>query len=44
MDGPIQEVDKHGRSTGASYYRCRDCGTEAMRRQDLEDCCLVARR
>ena len=44
VDGPIQEVDKHGRSTGASYYRCRNCGQEAMRSQDLEDCCPVARR
>ncbi|QLD89600.1 hypothetical protein HWV07_11385 [Natronomonas salina] len=44
VEGPIQEVDKHGRSTGASYYRCRSCGREAMRRQDLEDCCPAARR
>ena len=42
--GPLQEVDKHGRSTGASYYRCRACGAEAMRRRDLESCCPVARR
>lgn len=42
--GPIQEVDKYGRATGASYYRCRSCGQEAMRRQDLEDCCPMAQR
>ena len=44
VGGPIQEVDKHGRLTGASYYRCRDCGREAMRRQDLENCCPEVRR
>ena len=41
--GPIQEIDKDGRSTGASYYRCLNCGREAMRRRDLEDCCPSAR-
>ena len=44
VKGPIQEFDKHGRPTGASYYRCRNCGTEAMRRDDLSGCCPVARR
>lgn len=44
VEGLIQEVDKHGRATGASYYRCRVCGREAMRRQDLENCCPLARR
>lgn len=44
VDGPIQELDKHGQATGASFYRCRVCGTEAMRRRDLEQCCPVARR
>lgn len=44
VEGPIQEVDKHGRATGATYFRCGGCGTEAMRRQDLEQCCPVARR
>ena len=43
VEGPIQEVDKHGQATGASYYRCRVCGTEAMRRQDLDRCCPVGR-
>lgn len=43
VEGPLQEVDKHGRATGASYYRCRVCGREAMRRQDLERCCPGAR-
>ena len=44
VKGPIQEIDKHGRPTGAAYYRCSVCGTEAMRSQDLESCCPVARR
>lgn len=43
VDGPLREVDKHGRPTGAVYYRCTVCGSEAMRRQDLDDCCPVAR-
>lgn len=43
VDGPLQEVDKYGRPTGAVYYRCTVCGSEAMRRQDLDDCCPVAR-
>jgi hypothetical protein len=37
--GPISEFDANGNATGATYYRCRDCGTEAMRRRDLEACC-----
>lgn len=44
VKGPIQEIDKHGRQTGAAYYRCTVCGTEAMRRQDLGDCCPEAGR
>lgn len=44
VKGPIQERDKHGRPTGAAYYRCTVCGREAMRSQDLERCCPVARR
>ena len=44
IEGPIQEFDKHGRPTEAEYYRCTVCGTEAMRRQDLSECCPVSRR
>lgn len=40
IDGPIPELDHHGRPTGARYYRCRRCGREAMRERDLQphDC------
>lgn len=41
IDGPLQEVDKHGDQTGETYFRCRACGREAMRKKDLEDCCPV---
>lgn len=37
--GPIMEFDANGNPTGAEYYRCRDCGTEAMRKRDLTGCC-----
>jgi hypothetical protein len=40
IDGPIPEIDKFDRYTGYDYYRCRRCGAEAMRRIDLEGCCL----
>jgi hypothetical protein len=39
IEGPLQELDKHGNPTGESYVRCRPCGREAMREKDLEDCC-----
>jgi len=39
IEGPIPEFDKFDRHTGHHYYRCRDCGREAMRRVDLEGCC-----
>ncbi len=39
IEGPLQELDKHGNPTGESYFRCRACGREAMRKKDLEDCC-----
>lgn len=44
IEGPIQEFDKYDEPTGAEYYRCSACGIEAMRKQDLSDCCPVARR
>lgn len=28
VEGPIQEVDKYGRSASASYHRCSACKTE----------------
>lgn len=39
IQGPIAEFDANGHLTGAEYYRCRRCGTEAMRQRDLENCC-----
>jgi hypothetical protein len=37
IDGPIPEFDKHGDYTGYEYFRCTECGVEAMRRRDLCD-------
>jgi hypothetical protein len=37
--GPIAELDANKAQTGAEYYRCRACGTEAMRQHDLSSCC-----
>lgn len=42
IDGPIPEFDRHGNATGATYYRCTSCGSEAMRAGDLEACCSRA--
>jgi hypothetical protein len=39
IDGPIPEFDAWDRYTGYDYFRCRNCGREAMRRVDLEGCC-----
>jgi len=44
IEGPIQEFDKYGESTGAEYYRCSVCGTESMRERNLTKCCPVACR
>jgi hypothetical protein len=41
IDGPIPELDKFDRYTGYDYYRCTNCGREAMRAGDLEGCCPV---
>lgn len=40
VGGPFPEFDRYGRFTGARYFRCRNCGREAIRRRDLEhvDC------
>jgi hypothetical protein len=43
IEGPIPEFDKYGRYTGADYYRCAGCGTEAMRRRDLAGGCRCHR-
>ena len=39
IEGPIRELNKFDEFTGYDYYRCRNCGAEAMRRLDLEGCC-----
>jgi hypothetical protein len=39
IEGPFPEFNKYGNYTGAEYYRCGRCGTEAMREKDLSDCC-----
>lgn len=39
VQGPITEFGADGTQTGAEYYRCRVCGTEAMRKRDLTACC-----
>lgn len=43
LEGPLPEFNKYGNYTGEDYYRCGDCGAEAMRRTDLGDCCGGAR-
>jgi hypothetical protein len=43
IDGPIAERDKYGDLTGHHYHRCLRCGAEAMRPQDLDDCCQEGR-
>jgi hypothetical protein len=35
VEGPYWERDPYGGYTGATYYRCRRCGVEALRRTDL---------
>lgn len=42
IEGPIPEFDKYGDYTGYTYVRCRDCGAEAMRRRDLDECCYIS--
>ncbi|WP_254831387.1 hypothetical protein [Haloglomus salinum] len=40
FDGPFPEFDRYGRYTGSRYFRCRHCGREVVRREDLDrvDC------
>jgi hypothetical protein len=37
--GPIPEYNKFGEYTGYTYFRCRNCGAEALNRIDLRGCC-----
>jgi len=37
--GPIPEYNRFGEYTGVTYYRCRACGAESLRRIDLRGCC-----
>lgn len=37
IEGPFWERDPYGGYTGVTYYRCRACGVEALRRVDLRD-------
>ena len=39
IEGPIPEYNQYSEYTGTTYYRCRDCGAESLRRIDLEGCC-----
>ena len=40
--GPIPEHNRFDEFTGATYFRCRDCGAEALEREHLIDCCPEA--
>jgi len=37
--GPIPEYNKFGEYTGVTYFRCRNCGAEALERHHLAGCC-----
>lgn len=37
VEGPFWERDPYGSYTGVTYYRCRACGIEALRRVDLRE-------
>jgi hypothetical protein len=37
--GPIREYNRYDQYTGYTYYRCRECEAEALRREDLRGCC-----
>ena len=36
ISGPIPEFDRYGYSTDTQYWKCKDCGREAIRSDDLE--------
>ena len=44
IEGPFREFDKYDRATGLQYFRCRECGVESIRKEDLEGCCRVRSR
>lgn len=35
LSGPHHEFDRDGRPTGATYFRCEQCGREALLKRDL---------
>jgi len=37
--GPIPEYNRFGEYTGTTYFQCRACGAESLRRIDLAGCC-----
>jgi len=39
LRGPIPEYNRFGEYTGVTYWRCTDCGAEALNRVDLYGCC-----
>ena len=39
IEGPIPEYNRFGEYTGVTYFRCRACGAESLRRIDLAGCC-----
>ena len=39
IDGPIPEYNQFSEFTGTTYFRCRRCDAEALRRIDLAGCC-----
>jgi len=39
LRGPIPEHNRFGEYTGVTYWRCTDCGAEALNRVDLYGCC-----
>lgn len=43
ISGPHLEFDKYGRATGATFWRCEQCGTECIHRSDVEDECECVR-
>ncbi|UXF51013.1 MAG: hypothetical protein HQRvContig04_10 [Haloquadratum phage sp.] len=39
IEGPIPEYNRFDEYTGVTYYRCRNCGAEALDRAALRGCC-----
>ncbi|WPH59260.1 hypothetical protein AFNJKBDN_CDS0043 [Halorubrum virus V_ICIS4] len=40
--GPIPEYNRWDEYTGTTYYRCKRCGAESLRKVDLAGCCADA--